>query len=69
MYVCMFCEVIVNAPQLIELSALQNTFYSKKEYVCMYVGINSIDKKAITSIAMSVDKTLSQQHTRILSVT
>ena len=58
MYVCMFCEGTVNAPQLIELSALRNTFYPKKEYVCMYVDINSIDTKAMTSIAMSVDKTL-----------
>ena len=58
MYVCMFCEGTVNAPQLIELSAQRNTFYSKKEYVCMYVDINSIDKNAMTSIPMSVDKTL-----------
>ena len=34
---------MVNAPQLIELSAVRNTFYSKKEYVCMYVFLLLID--------------------------
>ena len=46
MYVCMFCEGTVNAPQLIELSAQRNTFYSKKEYVCMYVKISRVEKEA-----------------------
>ena len=41
MYECI-CEVIADAPQSIESSALRNTFYSKNEYVCMYVYLRQI---------------------------
>ena len=34
-----FCEVIADAPQSIESSALRNTFYSKNEYI--YIGFLS----------------------------
>ena len=33
------CKVIVIAPQSIELSALRNTFYSKKEIINIYTYI------------------------------
>ena len=37
---CVTCEVIVDAPQSVESSALRNTFYSKENmYVCMYAKV------------------------------
>ena len=32
-----FCEVIADAPQSIESSALRNTFYSKNEFIYIYI--------------------------------
>ena len=34
-----FTEVIADAPQSIESSALQNTFYSKNEFIYIYIYI------------------------------